>query len=85
MPSSGEKREPASDIKTVVVDSLKALDLKRPIREADIGGHCNSVVPDPKRRFPTANYRTAKGSLDHLVGGGEERLRNAQAKGFGGL
>jgi hypothetical protein len=33
---SGEKREPASDIETVVVDSLKALDLKRPIREADI-------------------------------------------------
>jgi hypothetical protein len=31
-----EKHEPASDIETVVVDSLKALDLKRPIREADI-------------------------------------------------
>ena len=27
-----------SDIDTAVVDSLKALDLKRPIREADIGG-----------------------------------------------
>jgi hypothetical protein len=25
------------DIDTVLVDSLKALDLKRPIREADIG------------------------------------------------
>ena len=31
-----EKREPASDIDTVVVDSLKALDPTRPIREADI-------------------------------------------------
>ena len=28
--------EPASDTDTAVVDSLKALDLERPIREADI-------------------------------------------------
>jgi hypothetical protein len=34
---SVEKREPASDIDTVVVDSLKALDPTRPIREAGIG------------------------------------------------
>jgi hypothetical protein len=34
---SEEKREPVSDIDTAVVDSLKALDPKRPIREADIG------------------------------------------------
>ena len=33
---SEEKQEPASDIDTAVADSLKALDLKRPIREADI-------------------------------------------------
>ena len=33
---SEEKHEPASDIDTMVVDSLKALDPKRPIREADI-------------------------------------------------
>src|SRR5262249_38158508 len=32
-----EKHEPASDIDTEVADSLKALDPKRPIREADIG------------------------------------------------
>src|SRR6476660_7903209 len=31
---SEEKHEPVSDIDTVVVDSLKALDPKRPIREA---------------------------------------------------
>ena len=31
-----EKREPVSDIDTVLVDSLKALDPNRPIREADI-------------------------------------------------
>src|SRR5260221_5005792 len=35
---SGEKREPASDIDTAVVDSLKALDPEWPIREADIAG-----------------------------------------------
>ena len=33
---SEEKHEPASDIDTVVVDGLKALDPRRPIREADI-------------------------------------------------
>ena len=36
---SEEKREPVSDINTAVVDSLKVLDPKRPIREADIGRH----------------------------------------------
>jgi hypothetical protein len=35
---SEEKHEPVSDIDTVAVDSLKALDPKRPIREADIQG-----------------------------------------------
>ena len=34
---SGEKHEPASGIDTELVDSLKALDPERPIREADIG------------------------------------------------
>ena len=33
---SEEKHEPASDIDTVLVDCLKALDPNRPIREADI-------------------------------------------------
>jgi hypothetical protein len=33
---SEEKREPASDVDTVPVDNLKALDPNRPIREADI-------------------------------------------------
>jgi len=33
---SEEKREPVSDIDTATVDSLKVLDPKRPIREADI-------------------------------------------------
>ena len=34
--NSEEKHEPVSDIDTAVVDSLKALDPKRPIRKADI-------------------------------------------------
>ena len=33
---SEEKHEPASDADAAVVDSLKALDLNRPIREADM-------------------------------------------------
>jgi hypothetical protein len=33
---SEEKREPVSDVDTELVDSLKALDPERPIREADI-------------------------------------------------
>ena len=36
---SEEKRVLASDLDTVMVDSLKALDLIRPIREADISGY----------------------------------------------
>jgi hypothetical protein len=35
---SEEKHEPASDIDTAVVDSLKAIDPNRPIREADFIG-----------------------------------------------
>ena len=37
---SEEKHEPVSDIDTVVVDSLKALDPEWPIREADVSGQC---------------------------------------------
>lgn len=33
---SEEKREPASDADTALADSLKAIDPKRPIREADV-------------------------------------------------
>ncbi len=39
---SEETREPVSDIDTAAADSLKALDPKRPIREADIES-CNEV------------------------------------------
>ncbi len=45
---SEEKHEPMSDIDTVVVDSLKALDPKRPIREADMSVSCGhfAIVPE---------------------------------------
>ena len=56
---SEEKREPVSDIDTAVADSLKVLDLKRPIREADMcaGNWCphpsfagdGEFNPDPSR------------------------------------
>ena len=46
---SEEKRVLASDLDTVMVDSLKALDLIRPIREADImspgSSRLNSLAP----------------------------------------
>src|SRR5580765_3529269 len=56
---SEEKHEPVSDIDTVVVDSLKALDPKRPIREADI------VRPPRNVRFvpQTDSCTAAKSSL----------------------
>jgi hypothetical protein len=40
---SEEKHEPVSDIDTAEVDSLKALDPNRPIRETDKGG-CGRIV-----------------------------------------
>jgi hypothetical protein len=45
---SEEKHEPASDVDTVVVDSLKALDPKRPIREADIVQYSRHVSKVPQ-------------------------------------
>jgi hypothetical protein len=46
---SEEKHEPVSDIDTVVVDSLKALDPEWPIREADIAprGWYGRKLPGP--------------------------------------
>jgi len=42
---SGEKHEPVGDIDTVAVDSLKALDPNRPIREADICAEAAIQLP----------------------------------------
>lgn len=67
---SEENREPVSDINTAVVDSLKVLDPKRPIREADIGRQLFDV-----RFVPIASIRAATPLFDHLVGAGEQRCR----------
>ena len=40
-----------SDIDTAVVDSLKALDPKRPIREADIWSLFDDFVGEQQKRF----------------------------------
>ena len=47
MPIRVEKREPASDTDTAVVDGLKALDPNRPIREADFSGSASVVALAP--------------------------------------
>jgi len=44
---SEEKHEPVSDIDIAVVDSLKALDPKRPIREADVAAIIEKVGSGP--------------------------------------
>ena len=51
---SEEKREPVSDIETAAVDSLKVLDPKRPIREADIRGLRPDVRLVPKAEISGA-------------------------------
>jgi hypothetical protein len=61
---SEEKHEPASDVDIAVVDSLKALDPKRPIREADISAevmwfHLNQKFSGFATLTPTAPKPTA--------------------------
>jgi hypothetical protein len=46
---SEEKHEPVSDIDTVAVDSLKALDPNGPIREADVTAQGDKVKPSAPR------------------------------------
>ena len=45
---SEEKHEPVSDIDTAPMEGLKALDPKRPIREADMCGATSDVRFGPK-------------------------------------
>jgi hypothetical protein len=49
---SEEKREPVSDIDTAAADSLKVLDPKRPIREADIARLVHGLVSCPAPTLP---------------------------------
>src|ERR1700730_5013219 len=52
---SEEKREPVSDIDTAAADSLKVLDPKRPIREADI-----ALGPRHVRFTPESGHSSAR-------------------------
>jgi hypothetical protein len=63
---SEEKHEPVSDIDTVAVDSLKALDPKRPIREADICGQ--AVSAEPGANDPSETW-AAQGFAAHIAAG----------------
>jgi hypothetical protein len=76
---SEEKREPVGDIATAVVDSLKVLDLKRPIREVDIISKDHSVTDGhaSARRRDDASMMTARRSPNW----GPFR----QASGLGGI
>ena len=67
-----------SDIDTAVVDSLKVLDLKRPIREADI--RCYSILAPQNRNPPTRNPNSRKLRLECAV----RRRRSERVRTFGG-
>ena len=49
---SEEKQEPASDFDTALEDRLKALDLKPPIREADVELAISKVCYGPTGDLP---------------------------------
>src|SRR5258706_8305864 len=63
---SEEKHEPASDIDTMAVDSLKALDPKRPIREADIRRTGWDVRSVPGAVFGRSGFSSASACLKTL-------------------
>jgi hypothetical protein len=69
---SGEKREPASDIDTATVVSLKALDLNRPIREADVGGRLRSADTVAK----VENCRATNFSRNYEAGSHRRPVQN---------
>src|SRR6516164_3741687 len=75
---SEEKHEPVSDIDTAVADSLKVLDLKRPIREADICRDDNHVSFGPVSDINHVSF-------DHIVGAQQERCRQINTDCFGSL
>src|SRR5215468_10637110 len=70
---SEEKREPVSDIDIAVADSLKVLDLKRPIREADIRSVRWRVADGPCA--DSCNAANSIISRHHIVSAMKGRLR----------
>ena len=72
---SEEKHEPMSDIDTAAADSLKVLDPKRPIREADIPRRRPNVRLGPEAEIPRCNRHVRSPKVDigsftrHFVGG----------------
>ena len=61
-----KKHEPASDIDTAAVDSLKALDPNRPIREADIPLVRRVLkVYNEKTKFPFPGTKDKSALVDH--------------------
>src|SRR6266513_4388453 len=70
---SEEKHEPVSEIDTVVVDSLKALDPEWPIREADVHPRCCYVAFVPgaavSRCSNTACYSITSSARASSIGG----------------
>jgi hypothetical protein len=60
---SEEKQEPASDIDTALVDSLKVLDPKGPIREADMGGRATVWPCSLRRSGDVLDFRSVRIAL----------------------
>jgi hypothetical protein len=61
---SEEKHEPVSDIDTIAVDSLKALDPKRPIREEKPTFCCATISVGMGHEGRAPTQRTEDGSGD---------------------
>ena len=72
---SVEKHEPVSDINTTAADSLKVLDPKRPIREADIMTPINNtgmpttrmMAVKPSAKFSVSNSKPVKKTSDNEI------------------
>jgi hypothetical protein len=81
---SEEKREPVSDIDIAVADSLKVLDLKRPIREATkfcIAAKCRDG-PNPSRFANALIDAGSHGPIQEVERQKLEHGNNKRSDGF---